>query len=53
MKNYVVKVDYKRFIFGDAEEAMMFAEACFNHTADDTDDIEISIERVKEDAQED
>lgn len=57
MKKYIVRVEYRDFVFADAIEAMMFANQCFEHyerdSKDKDPDVEITIVWVEEDAQED
>ena len=57
MKKYIVKVEYRDFIFEDAKEALEFADKCFDHYERDGKDkdpeVEISIVWMEEDAQED
>lgn len=56
MKKYIVRVEYRDFIFVDPYDAIRFADECFDHyerdSKDKDPDVEITIVWVEEDAQE-
>lgn len=51
MNKFIVKVNYTRFVFNDASEAIVFALKAKNNARED--DLDVEIEILKEEVSED